>query len=491
MTGKQKATFSRGRRWGIGFQVGFIIFVVFSIVLMVNYLSGAYFHRFHWSSARQIELSSRTVHYLQSLTNQVKVTIYYDRDEPFFTMVQGLLKEYRNVNPRISIETVDYLRDAVAAQRIKSQYKQLVFPSSTNIVIIESGGRALPLDGNALTLYAEEQIPDSKELAFQRRAVAFQGEKMFTSALLAVCSGQPFKACFLEGHGENVITSSDTNNGYTTFAAIARQNYIEPVELFSLLGSNAIPTGALLVIAGPNRRLEDVELAKIDRFLTEGGRLLVLFNHDSAGRETGLEGLLKKWGVEVKHSIIRDREHSMDPEKASDLTTTSLTPHPAVNALYARNWSLMFYEPRWIARSPRKDSAAEGLKVDEIVYTSPDGFVDGQESRHGQFPLMVAIEKGDTKGIVAGSTRILVAGDSTFLGNQLIEMAANRDFAGFALNWLVDRPQLLEGVAARPIEQRRLLLTAADRAKAEWVLLGGMPGAALLLGGVVWLRRRK
>src|SRR6476646_3327483 len=123
-----KPTFSRSRKWSIGFQVGFIVLVIFSIVVMVNYLSGAYFHRFHWSSVRQMELSPRTVRYLQSLTNQVKVTIYYDRDEPFFTTVQSLLKEYWNINKRISIETVDYLRDPIAAQRVKNQYKQLIFP---------------------------------------------------------------------------------------------------------------------------------------------------------------------------------------------------------------------------------------------------------------------------------------------------------------------------------------------------------------------------
>jgi hypothetical protein len=490
---KEKPTFSRGRKWGIGFQVGFIVCVVFSIVVMLNYLSGAYFHRFHWSSARQVELSPRTIRYIQSLTNQVKVTMYYDRNEPFFSMVQGLLKEYHNVNSRISIESVDYLRDAIAAQRIKSQYKQLIFPTSTNLVIFESGGRALPLDGNALTIYAEEQVPDAQQWAFQRRAVAFQGEKMFTSALLAVCSGKPLIAYFLEGHGENAITSSDTNNGYTTFAAVAQQNFIKTEELHSLLGSNSVPPDCnLLVIPGPNKPLQDVELAKIDRYLNEGGRLMVLFNHDSAGKKTGLENLLKKWGVEVRDEIVRDRQHSTDPEKANDLITTTLTPHPAVNALYARNWRLMFYEPRCVRRLPTKQPAADGIKVDEIVYTSSDAFVDGEEAaRHGNYPLMVAVEKGDTKGIVAGATRILVVGDSTFLGNQPIEMEANRDFAEFALNWLVDRAQLLDGVAARPIEHPRLLMTATDRAKAEWVLLGGMPGAALLVGGVVWLRRRK
>jgi len=105
--------------------------------------------------------------------------------------------------------------------------------------------------------------------------------------------------------------------------------------------------------------------------------------------------------------------------------------------------------------------------------------------------LMVAVEKGDPKQIVAGSTRILVAGDSIFLGNQFIEMAANRDFAESALNWLLDRTPLLEGVAQRPIKTHRMLMTEANRTKAEWVMLGGMPGGALLVGGMVWFRRRK
>jgi len=36
-----------------------------------------------------------------------------------------------------------------------------------------------------------------------------------------------------------------------------------------------------------------------------------------------------------------------------------------------------------------------------------------------------------------------------------------------------------------------MLMTEANRTKAEWVMLGGMPGAALLVGGMVWFRRRK
>ena len=52
-------------------------------------------------------MSPRTVHFLNSLTNRVKVTIYYDRDDTFYTTVLALLNEYSYVNPRISVRTVE------------------------------------------------------------------------------------------------------------------------------------------------------------------------------------------------------------------------------------------------------------------------------------------------------------------------------------------------------------------------------------------------
>jgi hypothetical protein len=78
-----------------------------------------------------------------------------------------------------------------------------------------------------------------------------------------------------------------------------------------------------------------------------------------------------------------------------------------------------------------------------------------------------------------------------FLANDLLGAAANRDFAGFALNWLLDRTQLLDGLAHRQIIEWRLIMTPAQLEKLRWILLAAMPGGVLLMGGLVWLRRRK
>jgi ABC-type uncharacterized transport system involved in gliding motility auxiliary subunit len=136
--------------------------------------------------------------------------------------------------------------------------------------------------------------------------------------------------------------------------------------------------------------------------------------------------------------------------------------------------------------------AADAPRVEEIAFSGPRASVAGGLARKPPFPLMVAVEKGAIKDVITerGSTRIVVVGDSLFLGNLQIESAANRDFAGNAVNWLLERTHLLAGLGPRPITEYRIVMTKAQLRQAQWVLLGALPGSVLFLGGLVWLRRR-
>ncbi len=152
---------------------------------MVNYLSRDYFLRFHLSTRTKIELSPRTVGLLRSLTNQVKVTLYYDTedDQALYSTVADLLSEYRLVNPRITVQTVDYMRDPGLAQKVKAKYN-LSAPTDKNLVIFDCEGKVKTVDGNGLAQYVVEQVanqaPDAKGPAFQRKPAAFLGEIAFT-----------------------------------------------------------------------------------------------------------------------------------------------------------------------------------------------------------------------------------------------------------------------------------------------------------------------
>jgi hypothetical protein len=102
---------------------------------------------------------------------------------------------------------------------------------------------------------------------------------------------------------------------------------------------------------------------------------------------------------------------------------------------------------------------------------------------------MVAVEKG-VSGLQRGSTRLLVLGDSTMWDNQWIEAAANREFAASAANWLVNQSVLLGDIPSRAIHTFTLTMARAQLRTVQLILLLGMPGAVLLIGLLVWARRR-
>jgi hypothetical protein len=109
------------------------------------------------------------------------------------------------------------------------------------------------------------------------------------------------------------------------------------------------------------------------------------------------------------------------------------------------------------------------------------------------YPLMVAVEQKAVPGVAntRGTTRMIVVGDSFFLGNRQIESGVNRDFAGYAANWLLDRTVLLDGIGPRPVTEFRLMMTHAQQTNVRWLLLGALPGGVLAFGWLVWLVRRK
>src|SRR5207249_1973327 len=102
---------------------------------------------------------------------------------------------------------------------------------------------------------------------------------------------------------------------------------------------------------------------------------------------------------------------------------------------------------------------------------------------------------GGAKGISSerGAMRMVVLGDSLCMDNELIDSAtANHYFASLAVNWLLDRPQiLLQGLVPQPLQSYQLAMTKKQMRTVEWIFLGAMPGGALLLGLVVWWVRRK
>jgi hypothetical protein len=263
------------------------------------------------------------------------------------------------------------------------------------------------------------------------------------------------------------------------------------VERLELLGTNTVPLDCnLLVIAGPRDPIPQVELDRIEQYLNEGGRMFVMFNVAATNRETGLEKILAKWGVQVGDSTISDTEYTT---AGNDVIAFNFSRHPAVNPLTGSRLQMIL--PRPISKLESNTAASdEDGQVQEIAHSGPQSVLrNGDASQKPQsYPLMVAVERAPAKALTQrGITRILVIGDSLFLGNIKIESGANRDFANYAANWLLERNTLAQGLGPRSVTEFRLLIPEIQMRNLQWILLAAVPGGILLLGGIVWLSRRK
>ena len=306
-----KPSFSSLRRWGIFFSVIISIVAVVALVIMLNYLGARYYVRFSWSADKSMQLTPQTLGLLKSITNEVKVVVYYDKKDRLYGSITALLDEYRLANPKISVQSVDYERDAAAASLIKTTYK-LGSPDDKNLVIFECNGRFYILPRNRLEEIALEEVPSSgKEPEFREKLKAFDGEIWFTSALLNLTSPKPLTACFLEDWGEHHAESGKTT-GYSKFIDILGQSNIRTVIVTNAPGTNLTLTDFnLLIIAGPTEISPRAELDKIRQYLAQGGRLLVLFNVNTWNINTGLESILADdWGVHVGNNIVKDPDNS-------------------------------------------------------------------------------------------------------------------------------------------------------------------------------------
>jgi hypothetical protein len=488
MAAKPQPSFSPWRRWKIGLDVVVRTALALAVVVMVNDLAAKFFGRFYLSSQAQ-QLSTRTLSVVRSITNRVNVTVYYNTQDEgnYYPTIIALLDEYHSANPNISVKTVDYVRDAGAAEKIKEQYK-LGSAKDKDLVIFDNNGRVKIVNGDSLTQVRLEEVPNATERQFRRKPIASNGEMLFTAMLLAVENPEPLKAYFLQGDGEPSLSDSG-DQGYLKFGAILGENYVA-TEPLNLLGQNAVPDDCnLLIIAGPRTALNETELQKLDQYLAQGGRLFLLFNYLSRNQPAGLDPILARWGVAVLGDAVLEPKNT---RSGYDVIINTFNNHPIVNPL--TGLAVQLFLPRPVGALTVQNPPADAPKVDELLASSPQSTLSGDTAAAPRsYPLAVAVEQKVVPGVIStrGITRMVVAGDSTFLDNQMIESGANRDFAGYAVNWLLDRPQLLEGIGPRPVTEFRLTMTRDQQKSVRWLLLGALPGGVLAFGWLVWLARRR
>jgi hypothetical protein len=481
---QQLASFSPTVRRVISRRVILAAVVATLCVVLANLLALRNPARIVLSQSADHSLSPLTKNVLGSLTNDVRAVVLFDRQADLFESVKNLLTEYERISPRLKLELIDPARDPARAEAVQQELR-LPIRSPENRVIFAANDSAKAINESELSILDLSGFMDTREA----RRTHFTGEQLFTSAIVAVTEGRQTKVGFVIGHGEHKASDTGGQWGYSKFANILQQKGLLLKEI-PLAGTNSIPADCrMLIIAGPRTPYSGGELAKLREFVDIGGSLFTLFNFYSLQRPTGLEKFLADYDFKIGINQVSDSKNEQSGQGGL-LLVDDLGSHPITKPILGSRLQMLL--PRSVGLPEAENDESPTVSI--LAHSSDAGQAVGQiqgnkgtVEMEGKIPLIAAkLHANDGQP----PARIVVAGDSLFLGNSAIEAGANRDFASLAVNWLLEREHLL-AIAPRTVTEYRINLSRTEMTSISWLLLLILPGGTLGLGLLWWRRQMK
>jgi len=496
MRSEAKKSIRRHRRRrlleGLNFSTGLALIVV--LVAMANYLASRHYCRAHWGRVRHLALSDKTMALLCSLKAPCRVLVFFQPAHEAFGELRGLLKEYQHACDKLTVEYVDPDRDLARVKELALKHGL----TEANVVVVESAGRRKQVTAHELVEeLATEPAPAVGRAAYTRRV--FRGEQLVSSAILSVSQARTPVVCFTRGHGEKDIESFDQYAGYSR---IRRYLRLDGVTARSVaLGRPGVTAQHcdVLVIAGPRKPFAADEVELVRRHL-ETGNLLVLLD---PGVTSGLESLLEEWGVRIGgDKVVEPAGGPVLGAASRGVSVSEYGMHPITRHL--ARLITKFYVPCAldpVVVSDGNGSAADRPRVTVLASSSPEGWAetdfsqeppryDEEHDRPGPIPIVVAVEKGPVPGldVQIRPTRMIVIGDSDAVANHAVP-SANVDFFMAALNWLLEREELM-AIAPKVRESYRLEMNKTALYGLFGIVVVAFPAVAGLFGLLVWVRHR-
>ncbi|MCS6798585.1 MAG: GldG family protein [Myxococcota bacterium] len=506
---------------------------VAAIVLMVNYLAMRHYVRWDWTSQGLYTLSERTLAELRELDRPVDVYVFLGRGDAHYDQVRELLERYRAASARISVRFVDPDRNP-AEYRVLAQR----FDVGTGVdvggrafadvaVVVASGDRHWKITRDEFLSYDLDSFDDAEGPKVDVRA-----EQALTGAIVELRTGRATKVCVSAGHGEWGLEGAERSL-HALRESLRRENVtLETVETRAVQAI-ASDCDALFVL-GPLRAFSEPEVARIRSYVTQGGNALFALDpvlEDDRVVPTGLEALLRDWGVDLDATVVLERDPRVlvPPPNYAGPFLAAYGEHAIVEGVLAQRVPVALLLARSVR--PRDERARPLLLTSERGYaeSTPAELLGaqrlpepGEGDHRGPVAVAVALEvpveaadeasaeraasapaapdAGTGAAADAGTSRagtarrggrVVVVGDSDLLQPELMEpVFANADFVAAVTGWLTERRSLI-AIGPKKLDDVAMRITEDDLGRLALDVLVLLPLSAALLGfGVWWSRRR-
>jgi hypothetical protein len=454
-----------------------IVVAAVGIVILANV--GLVHHDVHIDLTRERTFtpSPATEEVVAGLTRDVTLTYFYHARDEGGRRAKHLVEVLGRRNPRLHVRTVDPDRQPTLAQT----YGVRLY----NAAIIEAEGRRIQVSGT-----------DDVDIAIGIQRVLRQ---------------RVTTICFMEGHGEypfdnfefhtHVETAHAHSHGDKSSARVEMEGHgagrlrraLEALgfEARKIITATVrqIPADCAMVIAvNPRTTYLPAESEALAAYLERGGAALLMYDLGFV-IEPRLAALLARLGLRLEQQAIVD---PLD-HYATDHETVAVPvyePHPVTARV-----ALTFYpgvRPLTLLSSP------SGVRVTPLALSSKESFTRavapvGARTVSGSTPpAATRTGRQVVAAAVEGTTapfRVVVVGDGDFASNSFLPYMANSDFVLSAIRWLGREDEKPRLRPAMPVPAM-VLLTKRQMQGIFLVVEGLLPLSAVIVGAVVWWKRR-
>ena len=443
------------------------ILLILVLAVAVTLLSDRHYFRWDVTASGEHTLSDKTLQALKTIQEPVKAIAFVKEPSEEASNVKKLLASYEYHLKGLSFEMVDPDRNPALTRQYDIK--------ALNTVILEGFG--------------------------QSQTVKTPDEESLTNALVRLSKGRTEKVYWVMGHGERPLKSTAQESLASIHQNLSNQNY-EFEEL--TLAQKDIPSdAALVVVAAPEKNLFPEEVASLKRFLNKGGSLLIFLEPYQDG---GLKEFLREYGVVMSSDMVVDK---MSRVMGGDFLLPMIVTYG--NHEITKNFRLLSFFS--LARSVEVDKGVKkkGLTLTNLALTSQESWSETDrdalnqgkarldaEDRQGPLSLAVIVEldpkeakgeEGKEEDKITGEGKLAVFGDADFASNKFVSLAGNSELMINTMNYLVGRKDLIT-IPEKERPADHLMLSRNQGLMLFWIPVVGIPLLVIVLGVVVWRKRR-
>lgn len=229
--------------------------------------------------------------------------------------------------------------------------------------------------------------------------------------LIAAAQGAAAEVLFDQGHGQRFLIEGERPLDLGGLAGVFRAQRARVRSTTAALSAQTLKEADILVIAGPFTDLAATEIAAVEDFLRQGGKLVIM-----AHIAQPLGSLLERLGVAISISPVQEGEHLLEG-RPTEFSVEDLTSHPLLQGLSSFRvygaWALL----------------GRGETVQELARTSGRAWLDlDQDGQPGgrdpvrAFPLLVSGRLGRGTFVVFGDDALF---QNRFLAGENLQLAKN------------------------------------------------------------------